>query len=138
MCGACADLYSIVFVANAGHARVFPDAMRVLTGAKQSPEQYQKLVRLLSGVFPLACLVIYVLFPEPTVLVLCSGIMQAIMLPMLAVAALFFRYRRCDKRLVPGRLWDGFLWLSAAGMSVAGVWAFISKIPEPVKAWFGW
>ncbi len=126
--GAFAVLYSTYFVANAGHARVFPDALRVLIGKRQSPAQYQRLVKLLSGVFPLVCLVIYVLFPHPTVLVLWSGVMQAIMLPMLAVAALFFRYRRCDARLTPGMLWDLFLWLSAAGMFVAGIWTLISKL----------
>ncbi len=135
--GAFAVLYSTYFVANAGHARVFPDALRVLVGKQQTPEQYQKLVRILSGVFPLACLVVYLLFPRPTVLVLWSGVMQAIMLPMLALAALFFRYRRCDTRLVPGRSWDVFLWLSAAGMCVAGIWTFISKLPASLTAWFG-
>ncbi len=121
--GAFAVLYSTYFVANAGHARVFPDALRVLTGRQQSAQQYQLWVRWLSGVFPLACLVVYVLFPRPTVLVLWSGVMQAIMLPMLAVAALFFRYRRIDVRVTPGRLWDLCLWLSAVGMFIAGLWA---------------
>ncbi len=131
--GAFAVLYSTYFVANAGHARVFPDALRVLFGQQQSPARYQKLVTLLSGVFPLVCLVIYVLFPRPTVLVLWSGVMQAIMLPMLAIAALYFRYRRCDARLTPGQLWDVFLWLSAAGMFVAGIWTLISKLSSFVS-----
>ncbi len=51
--------------------------------------------------------------------------MQAIMLPMLAFAALFFRYRRCDSRIEPGPLWDVLLWISAAGMLVAGVSALV-------------
>ena len=135
--GAFAVLYSTYFVANAGHARVFPDALRVLVGREQSPVQYRKLVRVLSGVFPMACLVVYILFPRPTMLVLWSGVMQAIMLPMLAVAALFFRYRRCDARLVPGRIWDVLLWISAAGMFVAGIWTFLSKLPSSVTAWLG-
>lgn len=134
--GAFAVLYSTYFVANAGHARVFPDALRVLIGAKRNPEQYQRLVRLLSGVFPVACLVIYLLFPRPAALVLFSGVMQAIMLPMLAIAGLYFRYRRCDARLTPGQLWDLLLWLSAAGMFVAGIWTFLSKMQSLLEAWW--
>ena len=70
---------------------------------------------------PLTCLLVYLVFPQTTVLVLLSGVMQAIMLPMLAFAALFFRYRRCDPRIRPGWLWDVLLWISAVGMLVAGV-----------------
>jgi hypothetical protein len=62
------------------------------------------------------------------VLVLLSGIMQAIMLPMLAFAALFFRYRRCDARIQPGPVWDGLLWMSAGGMLAAGAAALASKL----------
>ena len=48
---------------------------------------------------PLLCLVVFLLMPKaPDQLVLFSGMMQAIMLPMLSVAALFFRYRRADER----------------------------------------
>ena len=61
--------------------------------------------------------------PAPALLVLISGVMQAVMLPMLAVAAIFFRYRRCDRSVTPGLLWDLLLWLSALGMLIAGVWA---------------
>jgi hypothetical protein len=54
--------------------------------------------------------------------------MGALMLPLLGVAALFFHYRRCDARLVPGRLWDAGLWLSCADLFVAGGYAFYSKV----------
>ena len=33
------------------------------------------------------------------------------------------RYRKCDRRLLPGRAWDLMLWLSALGMLIAGFWA---------------
>jgi Mn2+/Fe2+ NRAMP family transporter len=126
--GAFAVLYSTYFVANAGHARVFSDALRVLGFASRTQQAARRRVRILSGVFPVLCLCIYLLFPEPANLVLLGGLMQAIMLPMLAVAGLYFRYRRCDPRLRPGKLWDTFLWLSSAGMAVAGIWALVTKL----------
>ncbi len=132
--GAFAVLYSTYFVANAGHARVFPDALRVLGLARRGEDQYRRLVTVLSGVFPMACLVIYLFFPQPTALVLLSGAMQAIMLPMLAVAALYFRYRCGDPRTMPGLAWDGCLWISAVGMCVAGIWTLVSQL---ARYWTG-
>jgi len=57
------------------------------------------------------------------------------MLPMLAAAALYFRYRRCDERIAPGRLWDVCLWLSALGLLIAGTWAALVEIVPQVQLW---
>ena len=70
----------------------------------------------------------YIGFPNPAALVLLSGVMQALMLPMLAGAALFFRYKRCDSRISPTMLWDAFLWLSALGMLITGGWLLYGKL----------
>lgn len=58
---------------------------------------------------------LYVFVRAPAVMVLASGTAQALTLPILGGAALFFRCRRLDARLRPGRLWDAFLWLATAG-----------------------
>ena len=47
---------------------------------------------------------------------------------MLGGAALYFRYRRCDPRITPGRLWDVMLWLSALGLLLAGGWLALTKL----------
>jgi len=47
---------------------------------------------------------------------------------MLGGTALYFRYRRCDKRIIPGKLWDALLWLSALGLLVAGGWLALTKL----------
>ncbi|MCH5374745.1 MAG: Nramp family divalent metal transporter, partial [Planctomycetes bacterium] len=125
--GAFAVLYSTYFVANAAHARVFSDALGVLGFASKNQSANRRRVVFFSALFPMLCLVIYVLFPSPARLVLISGVMQAIMLPMLAIAGLYFRYRRNDARLTPGALWDTLLWISAAGMFVAGVWTLFGE-----------
>jgi len=125
--GAIAVLYSTFFVANASHARVFSDALRVMGVIDSSEATRQKWIRILSGLFPLICLLIYVAFPSPAQLVLLSGIAQGIMLPMLAAAALYFRYYRIDEALRPGRLWDLMLWLSAIAMLITGSWTIVSQ-----------
>jgi hypothetical protein len=61
-------------------------------------------------------------------MVLASGTAQAIMLPMLGAAALYFRYRRSDRNLRAGRLWDGMLWLSLAGFAIIAGWSLVSMV----------
>jgi Mn2+/Fe2+ NRAMP family transporter len=128
--GAIAVLYSTFFVANASHARVSADAVRVF-GLSEGDEKAKRFWTVAFCVlFPLICLTVYVFVRAPKQLVLASGLMQAIMLPMLGAAALYFRYRRCDSRLRPSLLWDLCLWGSAAGLLLAGGWAFFDKLSQ--------
>jgi len=83
--------------------------------------------------FPMVCVLIYWLFPRPVTLILLSGVMQALLLPMLGVAALFFRYKRCDEPLKPSKLWDLMLWLSFAAFFVVGVYLAYAN----VRKWIG-
>ena len=126
--GAFAVLYSTFFVANASHARVCADAVRVfgLSSGGEKANRFWTVV--FCALFPLICLTVYGYVRAPKQLVLLSGLMQAIMLPMLGAAALYFRYRRCDDRVRPGKLWDICLWISGAGLLLAGGWAFFDKI----------
>ena len=128
--GSFAVLYSTFFVANASHARVLSDTLGVLGLAQATDAAKARRIRLLSALFPIVCLVIYVAVPRPAQLVLLGGLLQAIMLPMLAAAALFFRYVRTPIPLRPGGLWDLFLWLSALGMAIAGGAALVLKIQQ--------
>lgn len=52
------------------------------------------------------------------------------MLPMLAIAAIFFRYKRGDQRIQPSKVWDAFLIISAIGMLIVGAWAGYSKVSD--------
>jgi hypothetical protein len=125
--GAFAVLYSTFFVANASHARVFSDVLRVFGICPKDEPSYRRLVRLCSGLFPVMCLFVYIRLPKPTMLILASGAMQAMLLPMMSAAAIYFRYRRIDERLKPSGLWDAFLWLSAFGMLLAGGWLALTN-----------
>jgi len=60
--------------------------------------------------------------------VLAGGVAQALILPVLGAATLYFRYRRCDPRIAPGKLWDLMLWISVAGLVVAGTWVALMKL----------
>ncbi|MGQ9604942.1 MAG: Nramp family divalent metal transporter [Thermogutta sp.] len=121
--GAVAVLYSTFFSATAGHARVASDALRLFLGREARPDQPPPTswVIAFSIGFPLFSLATCLLYREPVSLIIASGFMQAVMLPMLAGAAIFFRYRACPPPLRPGTRWDILLWISAAALLVAGV-----------------
>ena len=118
--GAVAILYSTFFVATAGNTRMATDALRIFRVAAASEDARRWWIRLFSAVFPFLSLTVFAISKDPVRLVLISGLTQAIMLPMLGAAALFFRYRRCDPEIRPGKAWDVFLWVSVAGLLLAG------------------
>jgi hypothetical protein len=130
--GAFAVLYSTFFVATASHALVCADALRVFGVSAGDERSRRAWVRGFCIFLPLLFLASFAFFKTPKQLVLAGGFMGALMLPLLGVAALFFRYRRCDARLVPGRLWDIGLWLSCAGLFVAGAYAFHTNVVLPL------
>ena len=131
--GAFAVLYSTFFVATAGNSRVCADAVRVFGLREDTEASRRRWISIFCGLFPFISLAIYCFYRKPGMLVLASGITQAIMLPMLAGAALFFRYKRSDPRITPGKLWDLFLWVSAAGLLLAGTWAALVQIVPQLK-----
>ena len=128
--GAFAVLYSTFFVSNAAHARTFADAMQLTGVIADTEDSYRRWVKILSGVFPILCVVIFLRFQAPAKLVLISGIAQGVMLPMLAGAALYFRYKRNVDGLTPSRTWDVFLWVSGFAMLITGTWTVVNVIAK--------
>ncbi|WP_298861327.1 Nramp family divalent metal transporter [uncultured Gimesia sp.] len=119
--GAIAVLYSTFLVANAANARIFSDGLRFFGVVDdRKPNAVQNWVKIMSLILPLLCLAVFLTGANPVRLVLIAGTMQAIMLPMLGVAAIYLRYTRIDSRLTPGRIWDLLLFLSCLGLLIAG------------------
>ena len=126
--GAFAVLYSTFFCANAAQTRMATDVVNVVGLANMSEKGRRWSIRILGILFPAACAAVYWIYPNPVTLVFISGTMQALMLPMLGVAAIYFRYTRCDARLKPNLLWDLGLWVSFLGLLVAGVYLAYDKV----------
>jgi Mn2+/Fe2+ NRAMP family transporter len=130
--GAFAVLYSTFFVATASHSLVCADALRVFGLADDKESTKRFWVRIFSIFLPLLFLASFAYFKAPKQLILAGGFMGALMLPLLGVAALFFRYRRCHEKLAPSKIWDVSLWLSCAGLFVAGGYAFYTTVIIPI------
>jgi Mn2+/Fe2+ NRAMP family transporter len=132
--GAFSVLYSTYFVAAAGNARMMADALGLFGLTDGSERSRLKWTRVFSAVWPLVAVAMFWIVgwfmkgQSPAAMVLACGVGQAIMLPMLGVAALYFRYKRTVAALRPGRLWDLMLWISFIGFVIAGSWAFYSAV----------
>ena len=132
--GAFAVLYSTFLVANAGNARMMADFAGVVgwsSSDADSPTR-RRVVRGISTFLPVLCIVLFLVFPKPTLLITIAGMTQCLMLPMLGFAALYFRFYETDKRLRPGRLWDAALFVSTAALLIASVWGVSTSIRELV------
>jgi Mn2+/Fe2+ NRAMP family transporter len=126
--GAIAVLYSTFFVVGASKGRVFADAMVIFGWRESTPEKNRVWVRWLCLAFPIIGFLFFWLYPKPKELVLLAGTMQAFLLPMLGGAAIYFRYKYAIPALKPPKIWDFFLWLSATGLLIAGLWLAWSKL----------
>ena len=119
--GAFMVLYSTFYVANASHARTFTDGLHVVNMLSDNRESQANMVKLLSALFPMLCLAVYWLLPNPAWLVLISGSAQAVMLPMLGFAALYFRYYKTRRDLLGSRFVELGLWISVALLFAIGL-----------------
>ena len=124
--GAFAVLYSTLFVAAAGNARMVADALGLYGFTDNSEAGRVKWTRRISAAWPFLALLLYVFVRAPSAMIVACGIAQSIMLPLLGGAALYFRYRRSDPHLRPGRLWDAMLWTAFAAFLVVGAWSIFT------------
>jgi Mn2+/Fe2+ NRAMP family transporter len=123
LAGAFAVLYSTVFGATASNARLLADALQLFRIVKyRDAAQRLFAIKLACVGLPIAFTTVFILVGEPVTLVFVGALAQALMLPFLAFAAVYFYYRRTDKALLPGKVWATFLWFAALAMTAVGIY----------------
>ncbi|MCF3650692.1 Nramp family divalent metal transporter [Synoicihabitans lomoniglobus] len=127
--GAFATLYSTAFAATAANSRLMADVLPLLGIMKPAANEDAKAKRIKAfGIgLPLYGTLLYVVWPQPLTLIMISGVGQALLLPFLAICALYLRYKKLPAELRPGGLWTTFLWLSGIALTVAGAWNLFSR-----------
>jgi len=127
--GAFAVLYSTFFVATASNARLFADAAQ-LFGLTRYPDEAARLrmVRAACVGLPITCAMVYFMFPQPVALVLIGALGQALMLPFLGGAALYFHHKRLAGVIDSSAAWTLFLWMSAISMMLAGGYQLVQTL----------
>ena len=134
LAGAFFVLYSTAFVATASNARLLVDGLALFKVIKlNTPEERVKAIKLWVILLPAISVVLFMLWEKPVTLVFVGAIGQGIMLPFLAGAALYFRYRRTPPELQPGNAWTACLWTSAVSMAAAGIYQVVSSVAEKLK-----
>jgi hypothetical protein len=126
--GAFAVLYSTLFAAADGNARIVTDGLTLAGWIPPGDDARRTWTRRIATAWPLVALALALLIREPVGMVLASGAMQAVMLAALGVAVLWFRYRAMEPRLTPSKPWDLLLWVSAAGFIMVGLWTVWQKL----------
>lgn len=127
--GAFFALFSTTFVATASNARLFADGLQIFRFMKYGEEeQRQRMIKVGCVLLPAISVLAFVTMGEPVKLVFIGAIAQGLMLPFLAIAALYFRHRRTDSGLRPGGAWTICLWIAAVGMIAAGVYQILGKL----------
>ena len=120
--GAWAVLFKTLYVATAANSRMMADFLN-LSGFWRYKDAAgrERVVKVFCAVFPVFALAIFLIQPKPLRLVMIGGIAQALMLPLIAGATLYLRYRDSDPRVGPNRLSDALTWAAfAATVAVAG------------------
>jgi len=132
--GAFAVLYSTLFVAAAGMARMVVDGLILAGVLPGDPASRARWIGRISVAWPLVALVLALAIRAPVQMVLASGMAQSVMLAALGIAVPWFRWRSLDPRLRPSLAWDVLLAVSSLGFIAIGCWTLWEK----VAALLGW
>jgi Mn2+/Fe2+ NRAMP family transporter len=132
--GAFAVLYSTVFGATASNARLLADALQLFKIIRYRDAAHRAFaIKVACALLPVAFTVVYLRVGEPVTLVFVGAIAQALMLPFLAFAAVYFYCRRTDKALLPGKIWAACLWFAAFAMTSVGLYSLYKTLKELAK-----
>ena len=127
--GAFAVMYSTVFIGTASNSRLGTDFFNLLGILNlKTDEQRQKAVRIACIILPALFCIFYLSFSKPVTLIAIGAIAQALMLPIISFAALYFLYFQTHKQLRPRGSWIVFLWISAFAMTSVGAFQLFRAV----------
>lgn len=127
--GAAAVLFKTLYLSSAGNARLVADFLGLggFVTYKQ-PSERARVVHFVSILIPVVALALFLTFKEPKWMVVVGGFGQALTLPMISAAAIYFRYRKLDRRLTPPLILDICLWLALVSITLVAAYALRDQI----------
>lgn len=126
--GAIVVLYSTIFISTASNGRLAADFLGLSGVVKQGSEEDRlRLSRIASAALPVTYFLLFLFMDKPVTLVTIGAVAQALMLPFLSYAALYFLYRETPPALRPKALWITFLWISSLLMGSVGIYQLVSR-----------
>jgi manganese transport protein len=113
--GAIVTLYGTIFASTAANSRVYSDLCRLL--GFFAADDYARRVAFRKG-FVLFLTIVPVIFfwffESPVKMVVAGGLAQAVMLPVIGLAAVYLNHRHLPKEIAPARWVTIALWISTA------------------------
>lgn len=113
--GAIVTLYGTIFASTAANSRAYADVCRLM--GFFAPDDYQRRVAFRNRFVLFLTIVPAIMFlsiGSPVKMVVVGGLAQAMMLPVIAVGALYLRHKRLPKDIAPSTWATAFLWFAAA------------------------
>ncbi|MFH5802904.1 Nramp family divalent metal transporter [Alienimonas sp. DA493] len=134
LAGAVAVLYSTLLIATAANARMWADGFRVAGWLRNDEGTYRTAVKILSVLLTAVSVGLFAFVSsDPVLLVVIGGVAQSLLLPVLGVSALWLRFRVAPPGLRPGEVWTSCLFLSVAGLALAGAFGGYSAAAKLIE-----
>ena len=116
-------LFSTLFAALAIRTRVFSDLFGVLRWIDFTDMKVRmRTIRWLAVVFPVLWTIAFLLIKLPVLMVTIGGIATFIMLLIIVIAGLFYRFRSADQMLSPGKFYNLALLISCLSIIFVGLY----------------
>jgi manganese transport protein len=132
--GAIIVLYSTLLAALAAWTRMFTDAfgrIGVIDFADETARR--RSISIAAWLIPMGWASLFLLLGDPALMVILGGVATVVILLIVVYAALFFRYRRLDRRLLPSTLYDACLWISSLAILLVAVYVLYTKVVLPAS-----
>ncbi len=131
--GAVAVLYSTFFVGNANGALAYTDIFRIFQRERNWTFNTNRLRKNLSFLLPVMSCAVYLGYSSPIAMILLSGFVNTLMLPLLAFAALYYRSKHKIAAIRSSRISDLGLWVSALVLLAFGLWAVWGRVQDIIS-----
>ncbi len=119
-------LFSTLFAALAIRTRVFSDLFGVVGWIDFSNMRTRlRTIRYLAIFFPITWTIAFLLIKLPVLMVTIGGIATFVMLFIVVVAGIWFRFGPGEKLVPPGRIYRIFLIISCAAIFMVGIYGII-------------
>lgn len=119
-------LFSTLFAALAIRTRVFSDLFGVVGWIDFSDIKARlRTIRILAVVFPVLWTIAFLVIKLPVLMVTIGGIATFVMLFIVVIAGLWFRFSSGEKVISPGRIYKILLLLSCLAILLVGVYGIL-------------
>jgi Mn2+/Fe2+ NRAMP family transporter len=127
--GAVATLYGTIFAATAAHSRLYADMFRMMGFYRRDDYQARlRFRRRFVWILAVTPAILYWLFREPVRMVFIGGMAQFLIMPVIAIGAVYLRHRRLPGVAEPSRFRTVGLWISAGAIVAFGIVYLVSLL----------